>query len=55
MGCPECKSEDTMTRTVSVKTIKTLSARFWQAVEQEEKTDTVIRCLDCGHEWEGEE
>ena len=55
MGCPKCKGTDTMTKTTTTKTVKTIAGLFWRAVEQTEETTTSSRCLDCGHEWEGED
>lgn len=53
MGCPECKSEDTMT-TSAVRTSVPLLCPTWLLGKKVELTVT-HKCLDCGHEWEGEE
>lgn len=53
MGCPECKSEDTMT-TSAVRTSVPLICPTWLLGKKVELTVT-HKCLDCGCEWEGEE
>jgi ribosomal protein S27E len=53
MKCPKCDSEDIVIRTSTTKTKRVTVGFWWHKVENEEKSMTVNKCLDCGEEWEG--
>lgn len=55
MTCPKCNSTHTMTteRIEGVKITWFVAGR--DVAREQEKSRTVTgKCLDCGHEWEGE-
>lgn len=54
MSCPKCNSDHLMTTRENRSTTTTLVGLFWKKREHKEERSVKHRCLDCGHEWEGE-
>lgn len=53
--CPRCGSQHMVTGTTTRKTRVVKSYFFWREESWSEQTESYQRCLDCGHEWSGEE